>query len=200
MGSLKTAASAGIAPGDVRSLIDNAIDGGESMAAIINNLLELSRAQAGRLELSAKSVDISALLRRTVETARLNYPDFSYTVLIPPSIPALNADPVRLERILYNLIENAAKYSPAASEIVTSIKVLENKLVVSVADKGMGIPKERQQELFEPFARIVTQAEHAKGLGLGLVVCKRLVEAHGGAIWVESEKGMGSTFFFSLPI
>ena len=71
---------------------------------------------------------------------------------------------------------------------------------VSVNDKGIGISKEKIKELFAPFKRLVDQSEHAKGLGLGLVVCKRLVEAHGGKIWAESEAGKGSTFHFTLPI
>jgi signal transduction histidine kinase len=119
---------------------------------------------------------------------------------LPAGLPPVTADTVRIERILYNLVENAAKYSPAGSEITVSVRDEQSRVLVSVADSGMGIPAERQHELFEPFARLVSQSEHSKGLGLGLVVCKRLVEAHGGRIWVESAVGKGTTFNFTLPV
>ena len=116
-----------------------------------------------------------------------------------PGTPEINGDPIRLERILYNLVDNAAKYSPPESEIKIKIERGETGIAVSVSDKGIGMPEDRISELFEPFKRLVDQSEHAKGLGLGLVVCKRLVEAHGGKIWAESDAGKGSTFYFTLP-
>ena len=200
MGSLKTARTPGLSEEDVRMLVENAVDGAESMDDIIQNLLELSRAQAGRLELSQKNVYLRDIIGRALEHIRFHYPEHVYSTRFPEEKHFFSVDPVRAERVVYNLVENAAKYSPENSEITVSVKAEDSALTVSVADRGIGIPRERQNELFEPFARLVTQQQHTRGLGLGLVVCKRLVEAHGGRIWVESEEGEGSTFCFTVPM
>ena len=200
LGSLKTAKSPGMAPEDVDALIENAIEGGDSMANIIDNLLELSRAQAGKLTLAQRSLMIRDIINSVVDRVSDLYPNYYYTVNAPEEKYSVMADPLRLERVLYNLIENAAKYSPERSEITVNLVASDGDVVISVKDQGRGMPKERIPELFEPFKRLVTQQEHTRGLGLGLVVCKRLVEAHGGKIWVESEEGKGTTFTFTLPL
>ena len=200
LGSLKTAVSPGMSPEDIRFLVDNAIEGSESMAAIIDNLLELSRAQAKRLELVTRRLDVPEVLKAVLDKVKQGYPNFRYTVHIALGIPPVTADQLRLERVLYNLIENAAKYSPEGSEILIDVKNEDKFLTISVKDQGRGMAPERLPELFEPFKRLVTHAEHTRGLGLGLVVCKRLVEAHGGRIWAKSERGKGSTFYFTLPL
>jgi PAS domain S-box-containing protein len=200
LGSIKTTRSPGLTHDDVDSLIENAIEGGESMANIIDNLLELSRVQSGRLSLVQRSLLLRDLITSTVDKVALHYPNYCYTVNVPPEKYSVTADPLRIERILYNLVENAAKYSPEKSEIAVTLSASNGHLIVSVKDQGRGMPYSRIPELFEPFTRLVTQEEHAKGIGLGLVVCKRLVEAHGGKIWVESEEGKGSTFSFTLPL
>jgi len=104
-----------------------------------------------------------------------------------------------VERILYNLLENAVKYSPEGSEIKVFIRREKQMLAIGVADKGAGISPEDQGRLFELFERL-GKGTMSQGLGLGLVVCKRLVEAQGGKIWVESEPGQGSVFYFTLPV
>lgn len=112
----------------------------------------------------------------------------------------MNADPIRIERILFNLIENAIKYTPGG-EIKISATQRKNELIVSVSDEGPGISRENQKKLFQSFEQLgVTNRRAMQGVGLGLRVCKALVEAHGGKIWVESEPGKGSTFSFSIPI
>jgi PAS domain S-box-containing protein len=199
LGSLKTAIASGISVEDTRALISNAINGGESMDNIIQNLLELSRAQANRLALSLHDLDIRQAIKTAVEQVRVRYPGHDYQVSLPSYVPHVLADPIRVERILYNLLENAAKYSPAGSKIKLDLSRTDSFLVVSVTDHGHGIPKERQAELFEPFKRLANKSESG-GLGLGLVVCKRLVEAQGGKIWVESVEGKGSTFSFTLKL
>jgi two-component system sensor histidine kinase KdpD len=104
-----------------------------------------------------------------------------------------------LERILYNLLENGVKYSPEGSEITVSAKREAGQLVVSVSDHGPGISKEDQAKLFKPFQQLGNpMLDHTKGAGLGLLVCRRLVEAHGGHIWVESEPNHGASFRFTL--
>jgi signal transduction histidine kinase len=116
-------------------------------------------------------------------------------------LPQVYADPLRLERILYNLLENAVKYSPQGGKIRVSVRPEGEYLVIGVSDQGIGISPSDQAKLFAPFQRLEEfRPEGARGVGLGLLVCRRLVEAHGGRIWVESEPGRGSTFFFTMPL
>jgi signal transduction histidine kinase len=106
-----------------------------------------------------------------------------------------------LEHILYNLLENAIKYSPQGGQIQVFAKPDKEYLLIGVKDEGIGISISDQARLFKPFERIVSEKlDSVSGTGLGLVVCRRLVEAHGGRIWVESEPDHGSTFFFTLPL
>ena len=198
-GSLRTAMSENMSPEDIKTLIENAIDGSQSMDGIIQNLLELSRAQAGKLKLDKRSVLVSDIINRAIDNVRVHHMDHSYAVQIPENNLAVEVDAVRLERIFCNLIDNAAKYSPQNSQVTVSASKNDSFWMFSIADEGPGIPKWRYRELFEPFSRLVSQSENPKGLGLGLVVCKRLVEAHGGNIWVESENGCGATFYFTVP-
>jgi two-component system phosphate regulon sensor histidine kinase PhoR len=104
-----------------------------------------------------------------------------------------------VERILFNLMENAAKYSPEDSKITVSSRMQDGLVVTSVTDHGQGISQDDQPKIFELFRRLEASRSLTKGAGLGLVVCKRLVEAQGGWIKVESEPGKGSTFSFALP-
>jgi signal transduction histidine kinase len=115
-------------------------------------------------------------------------------------LPPIEADPVRVERILYNLLENAVKYSPERSEIKVFARVDKDFVITGVTDQGEGISPDDQDKLFEQFQQLETGLRPTRGVGLGLVVCKRLAEAHGGWIKVDSELGKGSTFSFALPI
>src|SRR4030043_140765 len=124
-----------------------------------------------------------------------------FIIDVRSKLPKIYADPVRLEHILRNLLENAVKYSPKDSQIAVSIKPEKENLVVTVKDQGIGISLHDQEKLFKPFERLgFSQTSTVKGTGLGLLVCKRLVEAHGGRVWVESEPGRGATFLFTLPL
>jgi PAS domain S-box-containing protein len=199
-GSLLTALSPDMDSADVRLMIENAVEGSRQMEHTIDNLLELSRYQANKLKLSHQSLELVPLAEKVIGKVKTQYPSRRYQLNSDGDLFKVVADPFRVERILYNLVDNASKYSPDGSEIGVSIKRENGHMIISVSDQGIGIPKERQDELFEPFQRLVDNKEHAKGLGLGLVVCKRLVEAHGGNISVQSEQGKGSTFSFTLPL
>jgi K+-sensing histidine kinase KdpD len=161
-------------------------------------MLELSRYQAGRLKLELKSVKIGDIASKAVERVCRKYDTHKFVLDFPDDIPDIKVDPTRLEQVLYNLLENAVKYSIPDSQVRVFGKLDKKAFVVGISDSGIGISSEDQQKIFEPFTRL--QGSGAKGVGLGLVVCKRLVEAHGGRIWVESEKGKGSTFLFTLPV
>jgi signal transduction histidine kinase len=109
---------------------------------------------------------------------------------------------MRIERILDNLIDNAIKYSPDGGEVKVSARRDGDSVLISVSDQGIGISAANLKKLFQPFSRLETLVAGTaiQGVGLGLVVCRRLVEAHGGRIWVESELGKGSTLYFTLPL
>ncbi len=197
-GSLRTAVSEHITNEDRDTLLQNAIDGADSLSAILENLLELSRYQAGRLQIRTESVYIPDIAKVVSERLKPRAEDRTFLVEFPENLPRVKADPIRVERIIYNLLENAVKYSPEKSVIRVFARKEKKMIVTGVADNGIGISREDQTRLFELFERL--GRDKAQGLGLGLVVCKRLVEAQGGQIHVESEPGRGSTFYFTLPL
>lgn len=200
IGSLRTALSPGIPEEDVRMLIQNASDGADSLALILDNLLELSRYQAKRLVLAVEQVKLAPIVEDLLARAAQQAAGHTLVADIPDNIPMIQADPVRVERILHNLVDNAIKYSPDGGEVKVSARRDGDHVIVNVQDHGVGIDAEDQPRLFEPFQRLEPTRRSMQGIGLGLVVCQRLAEAHGGKIWVESERGKGSTFSFTLPV
>jgi PAS domain S-box-containing protein len=189
-----------LSSGDVQQLLKDALLEGDSLSHLIENLLELSRAQAQQLALYLEPIDIKTLIRETVSKIKRQVTAHRFVTSIPNVLQSINADPLRVGRILYNLLDNAAKYSPPGTQIKVSARAEPERLVIGVTDKGRGLSASEQARIFGPFQRLEnSRPDQARGAGLGLMVCKRLVEAHGGEIWVESIKGKGSTFFFTLP-
>ena len=199
IGSLRTAMSPGIEPGDRDQLMINAVEGAEDLARMLENLLEITRFESGRLELHAQPIELHSLTEKVVKTLRTNHSN-PFVNTVPENLPQLNVDPVRLERVLYNLLDNAAKYSPPKAEVRVSARIEGPSILVSVSDGGRGMTPEEISLIFEPFERLQQKTGSIKGVGLGLLVCKRLVEAHGGKIEVKSKPGEGSTFTFTLPL
>jgi PAS domain S-box-containing protein len=189
-----------LSPSEVQQLIKDALLESESLSHLIENLLELSRAQAQQLSLYSEPTDVKTLVRETLSKIKRQAPSYRFVTFFPDKLQLINADPLRIERILYNLLDNAAKYSPPGSQIKVSANEEPERLVIGVSDHGEGLSSSEQARIFGPFQRLEDKRpDQARGAGLGLMVCRRLVEAHGGEIWVESKKGRGSTFFFSLP-
>jgi hypothetical protein len=202
-GAVNTALSEGarLSGEETRQLLKDAALEAESLSRLLGNLLELSRVQANRFVLYAEATSVKKVIQDTAEEIKRQSSVHQFIVDIPRKLPPVYADPLRLERILCNLIENAVKYSPKGGEIRVSAKLEGEHLVISVSDQGIGISPADQAKLFAPFQRLEeSRLEGIRGLGLGLLVCRRLVEAHGGRIWVKSEPGLGSTFFFTLPL
>ena len=201
IGAIYTAMADGITAEEARGLLRDAASGAESLADIVDNLLELSRFQANRLSVHVEAVDLFNVASNVVKNMMWSSAANRIEVEALPDLPMVKADELRLERIIHNLVENAIKYSPDGGKVTVSARKDADFVVVSVRDHGIGISPEDQTRLFQPFQRLDRTIEAAVlGVGLGLVVCRRLVEVHGGRIWVESEKGKGSTFFFTLPI
>ncbi len=203
MGSLDTVLGEGarLSPDETRQLLQDAAQETESLSHLLGNLLELSRAQAERLFLYTEPVSIQKVVQETVDKIKRQSSTHRFVIDLAKEPPPVHADPLRVERILYNLLENAVKYSPRGSEIRVFAKPDREYLVIGVSDQGVGISPSDQVKLFRPFQRLEqSRLEGVKGAGLGLLVCRRLVEAHGGRIWLESEVDRGSTFLFTLPL
>ncbi|MDD5039473.1 MAG: PAS domain S-box protein, partial [Dehalococcoidales bacterium] len=200
LGAVKTAMAEGITVKDSRELLKDASQSAESMAHLVDNLLELSRYQSNRLTLNLNKINSAKVISEVVEKEKSHLGSHRLSVDIAENLPPVEADQVRLEQILINLLDNAAKYSPDNTEIRISAKQDSDHLLIGVKDKGKGIPQDEKDKLFQPFERLNETSVTRPGLGLGLLVCRRLVEAQGGRIWVDSKAGKGSTFWFTLPI
>jgi PAS domain S-box-containing protein len=200
-GALSVAMTESVSDEDRKQLLEDAVWGTRTMSDIVDNLLELSRWQSNRLKLTTSAIDLRSAIQRMTERASHESDRQTLIFDVADDLPFVNADEVRIERILDNLISNAIKYSPGGGEVRVSARREGNSVVMSVSDHGIGIAPQDVEKLFQPFGRLENHFEGTaiQGVGLGLVVCKRLVEAHGGRIWVESEVGKGSTFFFTLP-
>jgi PAS domain S-box-containing protein len=179
-------------------LLNDAAAEAESLSHLLGNLLELSRVRAEQLVLHAEPVNTRTIVQNAIDKISKQTASNRFSLDFPKGLPPAYADPLRLERILYNLLDNAVKYSSPDSQIRIAAKPRGEQLVIGVKDQGQGISVKEQSRLFAPFQRLESNA--ATGIGLGLLVCRRLVEAHGGRIWVESRPGRGSTFFFTIPL
>ncbi len=174
----------------------------DRLSKLVDNLLYVSRLQAGGVELNRQPVDLEHLVRRVAQKMR----DVSQThtlnvVFNDTDLPSVVADYDKIEQVVVNLVENAIKYSPAGGPITLSVEHNSREVVVSVSDTGIGIPDNERQRIFDRFSRLDSRyVRERKGAGLGLYICKAIVEAHGGRIWVETAgKEGGSRFSFTLP-
>jgi len=199
-GSLHSMKYPGISEEDKSELLQNSIESVESLANTLGNMLELSRFQADRLQLHTEPVSISKATQNAIAKLKVLGASQRFLMKIPDYFPAVQADPFRVGSIIYNLLENATKYSPAESDIIISCCTEGDFAIVSITDQGEGISADDQEKLFHIFERLESGTHRARGLGIGLLVCKRLVESQGGWVKVESKLGQGSTFSFSLPI
>jgi len=200
IGTLATAVSPGISQKEYVELLQDAINSAEYLNDIVDNLLELSRSQANRLVLQKEPVPVEEVVSSVLQKLHGKSTAHRLEVDIPPGLPPAPADRLRMERILYNLVDNAVKYSPGGDFVKIAVRRGDNELVVSVTDRGIGISPDGQARLFQSFERLASEnSSYIHGIGLGLRVCRILVEAHGGRIWVESEPAKGSTFLFTLP-
>ncbi|MBI4319891.1 MAG: PAS domain S-box protein [Chloroflexi bacterium] len=170
----------------------------EKMHAIIEDLIDSARVETGQLQVKKQPVSLADFVPDLLSRASAMIDVGRLRVEIPSNTPLVNADPNRLERILINLLTNALKFSPPATEVIVQAEVLNGDAMVSVIDRGVGIAPEDLAQIFERFYE-PKAGRQAGGLGLGLYITRMFVEAHGGRIWVDSELGKGSTFRFTLP-
>jgi two-component system phosphate regulon sensor histidine kinase PhoR len=173
-----------------------------SLSRLTDDLLKLSQIEAGKLELDVRPLAVSHLIEPCLETTGLKArtKQLALHANVPPDLPPLRGDVIRLREVLQNLLDNAVQYTPAGGQITLCAAVSGDRVVISVRDTGIGIPKADQERIFERFYRVdPARSREVGGTGLGLAIAKHLVEAHGGRITVESEVGRGSTFSVFLP-
>jgi len=188
--------------GPMWDLAQNISQGAYNLNQRIDELLDLARGEVGMLHLNPESIDSGQLLRSIVNSVKplARKSGHILNAELPPSLPVIHADEDRLRQVVLNLLNNAFKFTPADGSITVKANRKGTNLVVEVQDTGRGISKEGQERLFEPYQQLEGERTRLSGLGLGLSLSKKLVELHGGQIWVQSEKGKGSTFGFSIPL
>jgi signal transduction histidine kinase len=145
-------------------------------------------------------LDLANLIEVVTRRLKAKSPGVVVDVALPASLPTVMADRDRIEEVLQNLLDNAVKYSPRQQHIVVSGRATGEEVIVSISDAGMGISLRDREQIFNRFHRVSEPGvQNIPGTGLGLYICRAIVEAHGGRIWVESTLHQGSTFSFSLP-
>lgn len=175
-------------------------------ASTINNridrLLDVARGELGMLVFKDEEVDVLKLLKQVAEDMSpvAVTSDISMVLELPSSLSLVWADKGRLEQVITNILANALKFTPKRGKVTLRAQEENTALIVEIQDTGIGIAKENLRRVFETYYRVEDGKHHTAGLGLGLALCKVIVEAHGGKIWAESEEGKGSTFSFSLPV
>ncbi|MBX7212437.1 MAG: PAS domain S-box protein [Thermoflexales bacterium] len=175
-------------------------DESDRLAELIDNLLDASRAQAGSFRLARNEMDLDALVTEIVQRHRSQATRHTLTADVPGDLPLVFADHARITQVISNLLSNAIKYSPDGGEVKVTSRVTPGEVIISVTDPGPGIAPEMQSQLFTRFHRLENAlTQRTPGTGLGLYLCKSIIEAHGGRIWVDSDGQHGSTFSFSLP-
>ena len=187
---------------DVRERVEVIRQAAEQMDALIQDLLDITRLEAGRLVVSPRDVELSGLIARSVEALRPLADAGGVTLSTAiPALPTLRVDPDRVTQILSNVIGNAIKFTPAGGAVAVTARLIDHVVEIAVADNGEGIPAAQLPRVFDRFFQAsLTSRAPRHGAGLGLPIARGIVEAHGGRIWVESSPGAGTTVLFTLPL
>lgn len=182
--------------------LGKALSSGKHLLSLINDVLDITKIESGMMKLFVEDdlnlQDEIATILATAETLIKDKP-IQLIKDIDDNLPIMVGDKRRIRQILLNLVSNASKFTEVGS-ITLSAKKLDSEILFTVSDTGFGIAKEDQELIFEPFQQTEAGIQHAGGTGLGLPISKRLVEAHGGKLWLESIVGKGTTFYITLPI
>jgi len=181
--------------------LDDILSSGNHLLSLINDVLDLSKVEAGQVELEVASFSLREALERGVVMVRepATKHDVRLSLELAPGIDLVEGDERRLRQVIFNLLSNAVKFTPEGGEVVVATASRDHEVLISVNDTGPGIPLEDHERIFEEFQQTDVGVRQRDGTGLGLALSKRLVELHGGRIWVESEPGHGSRFVFTLP-
>jgi len=188
-------------PEPQQRLAENIVRSAHSLETNLDELLDITKMRS-LVEVQLSPLNIRGLIEQVTEYLKpiAERKEQSLIVDLPHFLPSVNADARRLEQVLRNLLMNAVKFTPPGGRINLRASKQGGSLVVEIQDSGIGIAKETQAGLFEPYYRGEADRELFPGVGLGLALSKQIVELHGGKIWVDSQPGKGSTFAFSLPL
>ena len=190
-------------PAETRSFFRTIDQQTDLLSDLVSNLLDVTKIEAGALVVDPQPTDVEVLVEETVDSFLQGGSLQPVQVDLPADLPPISADSQRVTQVLNNLLSNASKYSPQSSAIRVTASLEEPYLAVSVIDEGQGVTAEQLPRLFRKFSRagLGEGQENVEGHGLGLAICKGIVEAHGGRIWVESRgEGNGAHFTFTIPI
>jgi len=185
------------------AFVDSILKGGESLLNLINDVLDLTKIEAGRLELNREAVDLRAALLGVLPVVKPRAQDkrIRISTFLPTDLPLVWADPGKLNQILLNLITNGIKYTHENGSVSVEARTMDDFVEIWVNDTGIGIAREDQDKVFQRFTQIDSSATRSQGgTGLGLAIVRELVELHGGAIRLQSKLGKGSSFIFTMPI
>jgi len=184
---------------DRQSMIADVAEDSERLLGIIENLLLLTRLGAGP-NIDLEPQVLAHVVRKSIDSFRRRHPGRTVTLRSEPRHIIVEADRTYLELVMENLLSNADKYSPAHAEVEVVLRVEDGEATVSVLDRGIGIDPADADQLFTPFYRTDAAKSHANGIGIGLAVCKRVIDSQGGRIWARPRQGGGSELAFVLPL
>src|SRR6266850_5312278 len=175
---------------------------GQHLLSLINDILDLSKIEAGRMELDLSDFDLPAAMDNAVTLVRERASRKGVTVRIAvgEQVGTMRGDERKIRQVLLNLLSNAIKFTPEGGRIEVAAVPNDGSVEVSVSDTGIGIAPEDREAVFEEFRQVGTSAAKQEGTGLGLALCRKFVELHGGRIWVKSQLGAGSTFTFTISV
>jgi two-component system sensor histidine kinase KdpD len=174
-------------------------DAARGMSALVNNLLDMARIQSGDVRLNRQWQPFEEVVGSALKVTQTALAGHKVEVELDPGLPLAEFDAVLIERVLCNLLENAAKYTPKGSTVRVAASVSGKDLLVSVTDNGPGLPRGQEEAIFEKFTRGERESATA-GVGLGLAICRAIVEAHKGRIRAENRAEGGARFVFTLPL
>jgi two-component system sensor histidine kinase KdpD len=187
------------ASGPERSeLLDTICEEADRLDRLVRNLLDMTKVEAGALKIKREWVPLEEIIGSALTRLEKALSDRPVETLLPAQLPLLSVDAVLLEQVFVNLIENAIKYTPAQSAIEIRANIADGRVIITVSDRGPGLPAGAQSRVFEKFYRASSSV--MPGAGLGLAICRGVVEAHGGEISAENREGGGATFAISLPL
>jgi signal transduction histidine kinase len=181
--------------------LDDIISSGNHLLSLINDVLDLSKVEAGQFDLEIAPFSLKDALERGVSMVKERAMQNGVGVALDAGAPVgtVEADERRISQVVFNLLSNAVKFTPEGGSVIVSSIRMNGEVHVTVSDTGPGIAAEDQARIFEEFQQTDVGARQLEGTGLGLALSKRLIELHGGRIWVDSELGRGSMFTFALP-
>jgi len=170
------------------------------LETLVTNLLDMSKLEADMWRPEKQPCSVYDLVGETVERFKRSHRGHLFEVKLPLDLPEIVADAGQIKQVLINLLDNATAYSEQGTRVTVSATGSSKEVTFSVADMGPGVCDKDRNKIFDKYYRGAERRQNRGGIGLGLTICKTILESHGGRIWVKSEPGKGSTFSFSLPV